>query len=325
MLSPPVVDLLTVADLAYYLHDLDPILIQFTEKIAIRWYGLSYVMGFVAGIFLLRFLAKRNYTQLRPDQVADFITYAAIFGVMLGGRLGYMLFYNSESFFRNPLIFFDFLGGGMSSHGGILGLVAFTWFYAKRHKISWPGLGDNLVTVAPVGLFLGRIANFINGELYGRPTNVSWAMLFPNELREPGGAPLLAEAAQKLGDPGIHPDQLVEAARHDEQVRAVLREVLTPRHPSQLYEAAVEGLFLFLVLFIVRLRFKHLPHGILTGMFFILYAIGRISVENFREPDAPYIAAMTRGQFYSLFMILIGLAFWVYAFLKGRAKAQETA
>ena len=165
----------------HWVHDLSPFLIRFTESFGIRWYGLAYVLGFLCAYLLLKSLVRKGCSELREDQVADFITFAALLGVMLGGRLGYMLFYDFDDFIHHPWIFFKFLQGGMASHGGILGLVIFTWFYAWKTKLSWPGLGDNLVTVSPVGIFFGRLANFVNSELYGRPAEVPWAMVFPTD------------------------------------------------------------------------------------------------------------------------------------------------
>lgn len=291
----------------YYLHNLDPVLIQFTEKLAIRWYGLAYVLSFVLAFFLLRYLVRKGYSEMKEDQVADFITFSALFGVMLGGRMGYMIFYDFDRFIHAPWIFFHFLSGGMASHGGILGLVIFTWYYARKNNLSWMGVGDNLVVVAPIGLFLVRMANFINGELYGRVTTVSWAMKFPGEIYEMSSIRI----QELLGKTGMtDPEAIIVANREgDAAVQVVLREFLEPRHPSQFYEAGLEGLALFSILLIVRLRWKNLYHGILTGLFFTLYAIFRILAENFREPDAALIMGLPRGQFYSLFMILIGAAF----------------
>lgn len=305
----------------YYLHNLDPVLIQFTDKLAIRWYGLAYVLSFVLGFFLLRQLVRKGYSEMKEDQCADFITFCALFGVMLGGRLGYMLFYDFDNFIHAPWIFFYFLNGGMASHGGILGLVIFTWYYARRHKLSWLGVGDNLVVVAPIGLFLVRMANFINGELYGRVTTVSWAMKFPQSIFDMSPVRL----QELLSATGLsYPDAIIAANRNgDAAVQSVLREFLEPRHPSQIYEAGLEGLLLFAILLFVRLRWKNLYHGILTGLFFILYAVFRISAEMFREPDAALILGLPRGQFYSLFMILIGAAFIVAAIKMKRHNQPE--
>ena len=168
---------------AYYLHRMDPVLLQLGESVAVRWYGLAYMLGFAAGYGLLAHWARRGIGELKPAQVADFITGAALFGVILGGRIGYMLLYpdGRAALAENPLNLFKLWTGGMASHGGIMGLFFYTLYWSWRHKTSWTGLGDNLVVAAPVGLFCGRMANFINGELYGRTTDVAWAMQFPNE------------------------------------------------------------------------------------------------------------------------------------------------
>lgn len=325
----------------HYVHHLSPFVpfLQFGENFGVRWYGLSYVAGFIAAWWLMRWLVRKGCCELREEKVADFITMAAILGVMLGGRLGYMLFYNFDEFIEKPWIIFLLLDGGMASHGGILGLVIFTWIYARRAKISWPGLGDNLVTVSMVGIFFGRLANFINGELYGRITTVSWAVKFPSELSDPsafttGEVAKIAESCAQA-DPALQPmvsqiiadwsprvryqltDLLTEAARQSEAVRDVLAQSLNARHPSQLYEAALEGVFLFGVLLAVRLLWKNAWHGFITGLFFILYAIVRIAVEHYREPDSTLVPFLgidfTRGQFYSLFMVLIGAGFIGYS------------
>lgn len=288
---------------AYYLHDLSPYIVRFPNGMGLHWYGLAYVLSFLLGGWLYRWLAERGYTDLPPGQVADFICWAAVFGVMLGGRLGWVLFYllPQEGFAAvraDPLVFFRVWEGGMASHGGIIGLVLFTLYWAKRHRVSWTSIGDCLVVVAPIGLFIVRLANFINGELYGRaagapggPASVPWAMLFPGELG-PDAPPL-------------------DLIRHDEAVRAHLREILPPRHPSQLYEALLEGVVLFAVLWFMRTRCR-VPRGVLTGTFFILYAVLRIIGEMFREPDPSWqIGPISAGQFLSFFLVFIGLAFLV--------------
>ena len=308
--------------LAYYLHDFDPFIFRLWDDVGPRWYGMAYVLAFACGFWLLRVLAKRGYTELRVEQVGDFITWGALFGVMLGGRLGYVLFYRPDML-REPLSILRVWEGGMSSHGGMLGLIAFTLWYAWRNKVSWTNLGDNLVVVAPIGLFFGRCANFINGELYGRLTTVPWAVLFPKELLEPENA---AEAERALVasqqiDPSLtSADAIVSHLHTQPQLREVLRPILTPRHPSQIYEALLEGVILFVILWLVRTRTRQ-PNGVLTGLFFVCYAIFRIVVEYFREPDASLIAGFTRGQFFSFFLIAIGLAFIIV----GKIRNQQTA
>ncbi len=301
--------------LAYYVHDLDPLIFRLWDNIGPRWYGLAYVVAFGCGYALFRVLAKQGYADLPVAKAGDFITGAALFGVIVGGRLGYVLFYKPEML-RAPMSILRVWEGGMSSHGGMLGLLAFTFYYAWRHRISWTNLGDNLGVTASVGLFFGRCANFINGELYGRATNVSWAVQFPKELTENVGEAERAIIACRQIDPSLNSsDAIVAAVRHQPQVKEVLRGILTPRHPSQLYEAFFEGIVLFAILWLVRTRMRQ-PNGVLTGLFLICYAIFRIVVENFREPDATLIAGFTRGQFFSFFLIAIGLAFVIVAKLR---------
>jgi len=315
--------------LAYYVHHLSPYLVRFSEKWAIRYYGLAYVLAFVVAFLILRSLVRRDYYRdLKENQIGDLITWTAIFGVMLGGRLGYMLLYDHEEFFANPAVFFHILDGGMASHGGIAGVVVFTWFYARRHRISWLGLGDHLCVAAAPGILFVRLANFINGELYGRQATLSWAVQFPREMEEPGFPYFdgIAARARDMveGDP-ITPGGIIEASRDNPALREILADFLTPRHPSQIYQALMEGLGLFLILIVIRLRFRNLPHGILTGLFFIFYAIFRIIGEQFRQPESGFgpIVNLTKGQFFSTFMILIGAAFIAAAL--GAAKRRRSS
>jgi phosphatidylglycerol:prolipoprotein diacylglycerol transferase len=296
------------AMLAYYLHNLDPIIFRIYDNVGPRWYGLSYVLAFICGYLLFLWLAKRGFADLPPQRVGDFITGCALFGVIIGGRLGYVFFYKPEML-REPLSIFRVWEGGMSSHGGMLGLLLFTLYYAHRHKISWTNLADNLGVTAPIGLFFGRCANFINGELYGRMTKVPWAMQFPKELFDHPQEAERAVAACARIDPSLAtPDAIVGAVRSQPQVATALRSILSPRHPSQLYEAFFEGIVLFAILWFVRTRRRE-PNGVLTGLFFIWYAIFRIVIEYFREPDATLVGLFTRGQFFSFFLIAIGLGF----------------
>src|SRR5467141_3602089 len=300
---------------AYYLHDLDPIIFRVYDNIGPRWYGLAYVLAFICGYALLGLLAKRGYADLSASRVGDFVTGCALFGVIIGGRLGYVFFYKPEML-REPISILRVWEGGMSSHGGMIGLLLFTLYYARRHKLSWTNLADNLGVTAPLGLFFGRCANFINGELYGRAANVAWAMQFPKELLDHPAEPDRAVAACAQIDPSLTtPEAIVGAVHRQAQVKEVLRTILTLRHPSQLYEAFFEGIVLFAILWIVRTRTRQ-PNGVLTGLFFIFYAIFRIICENFREPDAPLVGVFTRGQFFSFFLIAIGIVFVVVAKLR---------
>ena len=305
--------------LAYYVHDLSPFLIRFSENFGLRWYGLAYVAAFLMGVVVVRSLARRGWCDIPPDKVADFIVGGAIFGVLLGGRLGYMLFYGLDEFLRNPLVIVRVWDGGMSAHGGIIGLMLYTLWYARRHRVSWRNIGDNLVVAAPIGLFLGRVANFINGELYGRVTSVFWAVQFPKELLDPH-TPLetvqLAEQEAARLDPAWNQvDVLVENVRSSPELREQLAGTLSPRHPSQIYEALLEGALLFGILWVLRTRFR-LRNGILTGTFFLGYAVLRSVGEVFREPDAPLTGELTRGQFLSIFLVLIAAGFYLSAWRK---------
>lgn len=301
----------------YHVHQLSPFLFEFADGVGLRWYGLAYVAAFVAAYFLFVWLARRGYSDIPSAAVGDFITGTALFGVILGGRLGYMLFYDWQAFSANPLVLFKFWDGGMSSHGGMLGVLAFTFFYAWRKRISWTNIGDSIVVVTPLGLLFGRLANFVNGELYGRVTNVAWAVQFPKELYD---APRETVVRAVEGAARVNPDwtsvaAVVDNAPHSAELRAHLAGVLSPRHPSQIYEALLEGVVLFALLWILRTRCR-LPNGVLTGVFFIAYAALRFVGEMFREPDAPLTGWLTRGQFLSLFLVLIGAAFIVAAFVR---------
>jgi phosphatidylglycerol:prolipoprotein diacylglycerol transferase len=338
---------------ATYVHNLDPVALPIYGKLMLRWYGLAYLMGFVGGFLLLRSLARRGLWVLKPEKTADFIAAAALFGVFMGGRIGYILFYHIpakgwESLVHDPLLPFRVWEGGMASHGGILGLVIFTYFYARKEKVTWTGLGDGLCVVAPLGLFFGRMANFVNGELYGRVAHgVNWAMKFPLSLMD-GNAPEFmrfddAAAAAAQAEPKLsaayqalqsasnvdYPyaksayfEALLDANRHSANVTNAIAPYLEPRHPSQLYEGLLEGLALFTILYVVRVTFKKAPDGLLTGLFFALYAIFRIFGEQFREPDAAMVGAFSKGQFFSFFMFAFAAAFFIHAW-RGRGRVRS--
>lgn len=299
---------------SFYVHDLSPFLIHFGNGFGIRWYGLAYIFAFFFGTLLYRYLARRGYSDLTPDQVTDFITWSALIGVVIGGRLGYMLFYDLDAFLQNPFIFFRVWEGGMASHGGIIGLALYSLWYARKHHVSWLNLGDNLVVVAPIGLFLGRCANFINGELFGRATTVAWAMQFPKELPflPPGFVVATLQDTAAIDPKFCTIDAVAAGVSSSPALHDYLATVLTPRYPSQLIEAFLEGIVLFSLLWILRTRYR-LPNGILTGVFFIAYALLRIAGETFREPDAPLVGAFTRGEFLSFFLIVIGMGFIIAA------------
>lgn len=338
--------------LATYVHNLDPVIVSLGRGIALRWYGLAYLLGFVVGFLLLRHLARRGMWVLKPEKTADFIAAAALLGVFLGGRLGYILFYHLPkegfgSLVADPLLVLRVWEGGMASHGGILGLVIFTWFYSRKEKVSWTGLGDGLCVVAPVGLFFGRMANFINGELYGRVADgLAWAVKFPTAFIDSKTPEFLRFDDAAAAAAAVEPDltlayqaldrarlaaemgnsqngylaareqmfgEVMDANRHSGAVSEALGGYLEPRHPSQLYEGMLEGVALFAILWLVRLRFPKAPHGVLTGLFFGFYAVFRIFAEQFREPDAALVGPLTKGQFLSLFMLMFAAGFLLYA------------
>jgi phosphatidylglycerol:prolipoprotein diacylglycerol transferase len=254
----------------------DPVLISI-GPLAIRWYALAYIVGILLGWLYARILIRNEAlwggrAPLTVGNFDDFIVWITL-GIILGGRLGYVLFYNPAYFAANPLEIVQIWGGGMSFHGGFAGCVIAVLLFARSAKVPVLSLGDLTCAVAPIGLFLGRIANFINGELWGRTTDVPWAFVFP------GAGPL-------------------------------------PRHPSQLYEAALEGLVLFVVLAVaVRMGSLKRP-GLTIGLFAIVYALGRSFCEFFREPD-PQLGflwgGLTMGMLLSIPLFLAGLAFVRYA------------
>lgn len=308
-----------------YVHDLDPVLLDIWRGIKLRWYGLSYLMAFVAAYYLLCYLSRRNLWVIAEKNIGDFIALLAMLGVFIGGRLGYVLFYMIPTegwavIREDPMAVLRVWDGGMASHGGFLGVAIFTYFYARKHKLSWTGIGDGICIVAPLGLMFGRIANFINGELYGRVApNLAWGVKFPQALATESYTvqeSILSECADRAPEylnMLDSPEGFTEAVRLSPEVKQIAAEYLTARHPSQLYEGFLEGTFLFALMWFLRMRYPKAPHGMICGVFFILYGVLRTFVEHYREPDSAMIGALTKGQFYSLFMILAGIAFLWHA------------
>lgn len=245
--------------------EFDPVAI-YLGPILIRWYSLAYIFGI---LFVTYWIKKANKKENFMSQKAydDWLVWA-ICSILIGGRIGYVLFYNFSYFANNPLEIIAFWNGGMSFHGGLLGAIFGCWIFCKKYKIQYLKLTDTLAVSAPIALFFGRIANFINLELYGRATNSDYGFIFPN-----------------AGD--------------------------FPRHPSQLYEAFLEGILLFIILFTLNFfsKFKE-SRGFLSGIFLIGYASFRILVENFREPDEQIgflLDRITMGQVLSLPLIFVGI------------------
>jgi phosphatidylglycerol:prolipoprotein diacylglycerol transferase len=278
--------------------NVDPVLISFDvmgRTLAIHWYAIAYIAGFVCAWMWARLLISRlglwrNETPpISAPQVEDLMTWMII-GTILGGRLGYVLFYQFSDFITDPARILRVWEGGMSFHGGFIGVVIAGWIYCRKARLSPWSAGDLIASSACFGLFFGRIANFVNAELWGRPTDVPWAVAFPTQAAQ--------ECGQAIGQ-------------------------LCGRHPSQLYEALLEGpaLFLLIVTFIFVRRWLVKP-GKIVGLFFVGYGTARTVVESFRQADPQFISdqnplghiirlgdfGLTMGQLLSLPMIVIGLA-----------------
>lgn len=267
----------------YWVHDLSPFLIEFPTTIfgieGIRYYGVAYLLGFFAVWYFLKICEQKGKLSLNAKDRSDLMTYL-ILGVLIGGRLGYVLFYDFQDFIRNPFLFFRIDQGGMASHGGFIGVSLALLIFCQNRNLNSLKLVDCISVVAPLGLALGRIANFINGELWGKISTVPWAVLFPN-------SPMTFSSLTNYY--GIQ-----------------------PRHPSQLYAAISEG-FIPLIYLQFRFWYTKASLGQLTGEFLILYSLLRIFNEVFREPDASLIAGISRGQFYSIILLIFGISFWLYA------------
>ena len=270
----------------YYIHNINPIIFEIGGPLAIRWYGLAYLLGFIASILLLRRWSKRGEFDVPVTEVSNFVVLLAFFGVFLGGRLGYVFFYSFDTFLNDPLYAFRVWEGGMASHGGFIGVILFILWYARKNNHSFWNLTDNMAVTTSLGFAFGRLANFVNGELWGRATTVKWAVIFPQEL------------GMHYGDydlPTI--GRLVETGQ------------LMPRHPSQLYQAFTEGFLVFGIMMLLRCTPWGKRAGALSASYLILYALARIAMEFFREPDSTiYFGWLTKGQLYSALMILGALA-----------------
>ena len=262
-----------------FIHNFDPVLIDL-GFFQIRWYSIAYILGILIGwIYANRIIKstsnnRYNFKQVTTEQFDDLIIYLII-GIILGGRLGYVIFYNLDYYSQNLLEIFIIWQGGMSFHGGLLGVIVSTFIFSKKKQINFFKFSDIISCVAPFGILLGRIANFINGELYGKITTLSWGVIFPN-----GGN--------------------------------------LPRHPSQLYEAALEGIFLFLIINYLALKKKFLYRtGYISAIFLILYSILRIISEIFRAPDIHLglvLNYFSMGTLLSLITIIFGL--FIILFIK---------
>jgi len=251
---------------AYWIHQPHPFLIQFSENVGLRYYGLAYLLGFVAGFWLMDRYHRARRSPVETGAIMDLMVYLVV-GVLAGGRLGYFLLYHPADLFNPPWAFFQVWKGGMASHGGFVGVILAAWWFARSRRLPFLQVADVVVTTVPAGLCFGRIANFLNGELWGKVTDVPWAVVF----EQTGGGP-------------------------------------DPRHPSQLYEAGLEGLLLFAFM---QWRFwktgaAQRQPGRIAGEFLLAYALARAVGELFREPDAGLILGLSRGTFYSIFLVAAG-------------------
>ncbi len=283
-----------------FLVDFDPVALDL-GFIQIHWYGITYLVAFALCWWLVARRARADHWPLTPSQAGDFLFWCVV-GVFVGGRMGYVLFYALDRWFADPLFPLWVQQGGMSFHGGLVGVLLAIFFYARHLGISFLKLGDFTAQVVPLGLACGRIGNFIGGELWGRLSDAPWAMIFPNSIdRGLAGTEALHEAWQ--------------AGRLDEFAR----------HPSQLYQAALEGLLLFAIVWIFAARPR--PAGAVGGLFLAGYAVFRWIAEFFREPDAHlgFVAFdwLTMGQVLSLPMFLAGVALMIWAY-RGRTGMEST-
>ncbi len=346
-----------------WVHQLDPFLWQISGEVGLRWYGLAYLFGFICGYYLMRLMARRGRGGLPEHLIADYLV-AVVLGTMLGGRLGYAIFY-SQDLLTDFSASFPFWGvlrvweGGMASHGGIIGITLAGVWFARKHKLDWMNLGDLATLGGSIGVAAGRVANFINGELYGRPVEsaVSWAVKFPSELflwlkhdlgkpltsQDPDLLPRLSDVVTHVGFSAEQWAELTARLRSGQGARIEiqnvvyriiegsqngnepliqsLQQVLTARHPSQLYASLLEGLFTFTV----GMMFWRKPQkpGVIGGIWIITYAIVRIIDESWRMPDAHIGLSqlgLSRGQEISIFMLLIGMGVLLFALKRPVAK-----
>lgn len=321
--------------LAVYVHSIDPHAVHLWGPVSIRWYGLSYLVGFFLAFFLIRRVTRVGVSTLQPSRVADLVVYVAI-GVLLGGRLGYVLFYKPSLLITTSSSFpyWDLLAinqGGMASHGGILGAIIACFYFARHHGHRPGHILDLVAFPTALGLCIGRVANFINGELYGRPCRegLPWAVKFPQEIHTWTNLDAKRDLALRQAIDVIAPDspfqqdpltrwgpRIVEAMQSGEGViRQTLSDILTPhlmaRHPSQLYQAILEGGLVFLMLVILWVRPR--KPCVIGGAFLVGYGLMRVVGEIFRMPDEHIreleasMLHLTRGQLLSIPLVVIGV------------------
>lgn len=267
-----------------YFHSIDPIAFSF-GPVSVHWYGIMYLLGFGFAWWLGNKRRVQSRLPITYEQFSDLLFYAML-GVILGGRLGYVLFYGFADFIKNPLTLIRIWEGGMSFHGGLLGVLIAGWIWSRRNKIHFFDTIDFVAPLVPIGLGLGRLGNFIGGELWGRHTDLPWGVIFPRAL----------DFLEKTRDQ-LYEMYLAGQLNHE------------ARHPSQLYEFALEGVVMFIVLWFYSSKPR--PRYAVSGLFALLYGIFRFSVEFVREPDAQlgFLAFnwLTMGQLLSLPLIIVGV------------------
>lgn len=281
--------------------EIDPVMFSI-GPVSLHWYGMMYLVGFVFALWLANRRAAKPNSGWNKNEV-ETLLYVGFVGVFIGGRLGYVLFYNLPVFLNDPLYLFKVWDGGMSFHGGLIGVICAMIWFAKRTKRKFFQVADFVAPLIPFGLGLGRIGNFINGELWGRVTlDTPWAFLFPSSRSE----------------------DLQLVAQDPTTLLPIIQEYsVLPRHPSQLYEMLLEGVVLFIILNIfVR---KNRPVGSVSGLFLIGYGAFRIIVEFFRQPDAQLglFGGVSMGQILSIPMILLGIIFMVWAYRQDKKTPQN--
>lgn len=235
-------------------------------SLEIRYYSLAYILGAVLGLLYVRYLNKNRPISSVPKvnkQFYDDLLFYILIGIILGGRLGYVIFYGFPYYLINPLKIFYIWEGGMSFHGALIGALLSIWRIAKKYKLTYLKITDMVAPAIPIGLFLGRIANFINAELVGKPTNMPWGVIFPGEN--------------------------------------------FARHPSQIYEASLEGILLFIILYLLWHKKYYNYLGVITGWALVIYSLSRIFVELFRQPEIYILPFLSMGQFLSLPMLILGM------------------
>ncbi len=337
-----------------YVHSMDPFIFEFSNSgLGIRWYGMAYLTAFATAFFVVRYMAKKQTIALKVQQVGDFVTYVAI-GIMVGGRLGYCLFYKPESLvqFTSEFPFWEVLSvhkGGMASHGGIMGIVVVCFWYGWKNKYSKLQLVDLASVVGGLGIFYGRMANFINGELFGRASSVGykWAVKFPTELHywanykahklklmtpffdrlkgfqfqdmvvtSSQWLDLLSEysysSVARFKVSGIIDSIILATQEGNQKIITALEPVLTARYPSQIFQGLMEGLGVCLVCCLLWLTPK--KPGVISGAFGITYSLMRILGEQYRMPDAHIgfdFLGLTRGQWLSVGLLTFAIGFLV--------------